>query len=401
MNYFKDENLNLLFSTLKEKYIKTSRLSGSIKIIPNVSEAYKIGRFLGLNLKPDEENIIKIKDIEKAINKSKFEGLNLIEILNYLYKNLKTKEEIITEEILRKNLLLKELLKTYENTPIYLWFVENITKKDIYQKVMYILTHEKKLIYNILSSLINLPAQKGKMVNISIFSSIITKDPHYFDLDTSHNHDLVWFICKFKEIEFNNNRAFKIDVLNSVGIYMDNISNFVITFNLYGPTYLNELSNKKEVAILSLNNLNNLEEVYSLNKKIIILENPSLLNVIISKNYQSGFIITSGNLNIACYNILDKLKNHEFYYNGDFDPEGLLIADKLLERYQNLSLIGYEKELFLKSISSKELSVSRIKKLTKVNHEKLKEIKEEMIISKKAGYQEKIIDDLLKIIERK
>ncbi len=365
MNYFKDENLNLLFSTLKEKYIKTSRLSGSIKIIPNVSEAYKIGRFLGLNLKPDEENIIKIKDIEKAINKSKFEGLNLIEILNYLYKNLKTKEEIITEEILRKNLLLKELLKTYENTPIYLWFVENITKKDIYQKVMYILTHEKKLIYNILSSLINLPAQKGKMVNISIFSSIITKDPHYFDLDTSHNHDLVWFICKFKEIEFNNNRAFKIDVLNSVGIYMDNISNFVITFNLYGPTYLNELSNKKEVAILSLNNLNNLEEVYSLNKKIIILENPSLLNVIISKNYQSGFIITSGNLNIACYNILDKLKNHEFYYNGDFDPEGLLIADKLLERYQNLSLIGYEKELFLKSISSKELSVSRIKKLTK------------------------------------
>ena len=44
-----------------------------------------------------------------------------------------------------------------------------------------------------------------------------------------------------------------------------------------------------------------------------------------------GIIVTNGNPNLAVFSLINKLDNHELYYNGDFDPEGLLVADRLKE----------------------------------------------------------------------
>lgn len=398
MNYFKDENLALLFKALHEKYIKTSKLTGTIKINPNHEEASKIGRFLGLNLKAREENIIKITSIEKAISKSKFEGTTILEILNYLYGNITTKQELKESSEAQKRKQIDLLTNYYKESKISSWLKESLTDKQFYAKVMHLLNGEDKSIYNILNALID-RISNPNFINLSIFSSHITKDPHYFDIDSNHTHNLIWFICYYYKIKFNNNRAYKIEILNSVGIYTDNLSNFIITYNLYGTKYLDDLSKRNEVAILSLNNINSLDKVYAKNNKIIILENPSLLEVIMAKKHPSAFIITSGNPNIACYTLLNKLKESKLYYNGDFDPEGLLIANKLFYRYSNLSLFGYTGELFLKAMSNKKISSSRIKKLDSITVPELTIIKECITKTNKVGYQEKIIEDLLTIID--
>ena len=310
-----------------------------------------------------------------------------------------TKRELKESEENQKRNLLDLLTNCYKDSKISSWLEGSLTNKQFYNKVMHLLINDNKSIYNILNALID-RISNPDFINLSIFSSRITKDPHYFDIESNHTHHLIWFICYYYEMDFNNTRSYKIEILNGVGVYTDNVSNFIITYNLCGSKYLDDLSKRKEVAILSLNNINNLNKVYAKNNKIIILENPSLLEVAMSKKYSSAFIITSGNPNIACYRLLDKLKESKLYYNGDFDPEGLLIANKLIDRYSNLELFGYSSELFVKAISNKKISLSRMKKLNNVTNVKLRAIKECIIHTNSVGYQEKIIEDLLTNIDR-
>ena len=112
-----------------------------------------------------------------------------------------------------------------------------------------------------------------------------------------------------------------------------------------------------------------------------------------------GIIVTNGNPNLAVFSLINKLDNHELYYNGDFDPEGLLIADRLKEKYPNLKLIFYDEYYFKKAISDKIISDSRIKKLDNIKCEELFIIKDEILKTKRTGYQEKLIDDIMKWVE--
>lgn len=399
LDYFKDDNLRPLFLALKEKYIKTSKLSGSvIVLLKTEEEASKISRFISQNIKVNVPSKIKINKIEKSILNTKFAGVSLLEIINYLYPNIKTNNDLKIDNINYKNDLMKEFKSFYNRMSIKSWFDINLDNKDFYNKVMNILIHNKELMNNIVSAIEKL-SNNELWFNLSIFASSITGDPHYFDLDGKNLNNLIWFLAKYLDLEDINTRSFKIDVLNQVGVYVDNYSNFVMTYNFLGDNYLDDLNKRGEVAILNLDNILKLKNIYAKNKKVIILENPSLLASIVNLKSNCAFIISSGNPNIAVYKLLDKLDNHEFYYNGDFDPEGLLIADKLKKKYQEqLRLFLYNKECYEDALSNNNISELRLKKLEKVDEFDLKEVKNLILKVKKAGYQEKILDKIIDFI---
>lgn len=98
------------------------------------------------------------------------------------------------------------------------------------------------------------------------------------------------------------------------------------------------------------------------------------------------------------YELLDKFENHVFLYHGDYDPEGLLIADKLKQKYTNLELILYNEELFEKSKSDKKINPSRIKILDNVSSIPLQEITKMIKKTNTVGYQEKVISDIIKYL---
>ena len=98
------------------------------------------------------------------------------------------------------------------------------------------------------------------------------------------------------------------------------------------------------------------------------------------------------------YELLDKFENHVFLYHGDYDPEGLLIADKLKQKYANLELILYNEELFEKSKSDKKINSSRIKILDNVSSISLQEITKMIKKTNTVGYQEKVISDIIKYL---
>ena len=97
---------------------------------------------------------------------------------------------------------------------------------------------------------------------------------------------------------------------------------------------------------------------------------------------------------------MDALKDkYNFLYAGDFDPEGLLIAQRLKERYgSSLKFWQYEKRWYEQYISDVVLSESRLKKLDKIYMKELLEIRDCMRFNKKAAYQESMLE-VYKIID--
>ena len=89
------------------------------------------------------------------------------------------------------------------------------------------------------------------------------------------------------------------------------------------------------------------------------------------------------------------LQEHaSFLYAGDFDPEGLLIAQNLKLRYQEkLSFWNYRTDYFSKYLSDVVISENSLKKLDRVTVRELEEIKEEMRRRKRAVYQEAMLEE--------
>lgn len=158
---------------------------------------------------------------------------------------------------------------------------------------------------------------------------------------------------------------------------------------------------------MNMYNLHHIKEGFY-PQKIFIFENPSVFfeicQYILKENRNIGVICSNGQINQCTYLLLDKLAKSRcfFYYAGDFDPEGLLIADKLKQRYQDsLSLIGYEIKLFDQIIySSKQVSTRRYQMLKQLQDKKLQQIAERIKETNSFAYQEGLIKEYKEIIRK-
>ena len=98
--------------------------------------------------------------------------------------------------------------------------------------------------------------------------------------------------------------------------------------------------------------------------------------------------------------LLNKIKNlDKIYYAGDFDPEGLQIADKLKDLYKDEFML-YDEKYYEKIISDKELDLKRIGKLKSIKDKDLKDICDSLRKYKKAAYQELLIDEYKQYIRQ-
>lgn len=86
----------------------------------------------------------------------------------------------------------------------------------------------------------------------------------------------------------------------------------------------------------------------------------------------------------------------EIYYSGDFDPEGIIIANKLKMRYGNkLNFWRFDIEDYLKVISYKKISSISKAKLDNIENSELSPLIEKIKEKGLAGYQELLIEDYI------
>ena len=129
-----------------------------------------------------------------------------------------------------------------------------------------------------------------------------------------------------------------------------------------------------------------------------MVENPAVFSVLIREYPQRTVICGNGQLRLAVLILMDKFScDTVFWYAGDFDPEGLLIAQKLKIRYgERLKLWKYEADLYETYLSEVELSDRRMKKLEQVSVQELQEIREAMYKKRRSAYQESMMEALRK-----
>ena len=406
--YFKNNlGFTRLLTKIYQKYQSLSKFTGSISL-SNLTkeESITLSRFFGNNYQEGANIKVPLKKFISIMESSKYEDFDLGTLIEEYFNTklitnkeskLKSEEDEINyyNEILTKNDSLGTTwLKTIITTKIPPY-------KLIHARYTQNKNNLKKDLINIINLIDNLPKEKTLL---PIYASNYTKDPHYLDLDTKNSNLFFYALSYITKSNYPITRADKIKLLSDYNIEIDTISNYVVTYNLNSnKDYINSFSKNKETLILNIQNILN-TTFDTTTKKVFIFENPSILTEIISRNINASIIISGGFPNTSVYLLIDSLisTGNHIYYNGDFDPEGLIIAKNLKDKYQdNLTLFCYHKEDYHNCLSNKEISLKRLHKLQKITNIDLLEIKELLLKTKLSAYQENNKERIIEFLNSK
>lgn len=189
----------------------------------------------------------------------------------------------------------------------------------------------------------------------------------------------------------------------------DGVSNDVLAYGIHGYRAdgtvhmgLEGFLENQEPVKLTLQTIGNLERIEGQAGMVYVVENPTVFSVLVSEFPKGTFLCGNGQLRLAVLALMDKFPEETvFWYAGDFDPEGLLIAQRLKERYQErLQLWNYCVPWYEKHLSEVRLDAGRVKKLERVRISELQEMKEAIGRERKAAYQEAMIEKLCLSLKR-
>ncbi|MDE5539727.1 MAG: DUF2399 domain-containing protein, partial [Bacilli bacterium] len=387
---------------LKEKYESLGKFTGTIKL-SNITKEEKIDleKFFGETFEEGTTIKIPLSKFDKVISRSRFTDFDYCTLVtSYLgIKKLHTKKDVIKAKKKSYLSFLEDTLQCFENHDLALFLSEILTNQNAISRIIKRKYHGDS---NALSDLLkkidilisNIPKYP---TSLPLYASL-TGNPHFLDFNTSTSNLFFHILSGLKHELMPITNHDKQTMLESINVYNDTLSNFVITYNLKNDQELESFSKYGPIN-LNIDNINHLHNVTGINNQIFIFENPSILNYF--KTRDISIIITSGIPNLAFYSLLERIdKNVMLYYNGDFDPEGLLIASKIKELFPNVELFCYSIEDYNATKASECFNDGRLKKLEHLNSSNLETIKNLLEQNKKAGYQENNIRRIEKYISK-
>lgn len=407
---------NKIMEVFKEKYKKTGKLTGKVKLTNISKEEGLVLGSIDHSLFGAQEGSLSVKKFIDFFSQGKFEGIDFIQVLKEYFgeKNLKTNKEIKeNKEVIKEEFFIR-LFNELKNEKVKLWLKEALSlKKSGYQSILRGYRENPNELFNVLFNIDKgfnyLDLKKEEYIPLAKFSSIITKDSHYFDIDNFQGKLLIACIGYIYNINIETTEN-KNEALMKVNIIRDEISNFTITYGLIICKGDKEIESYKwfreerQPMILNTYNLNFIEEIKAIHNKAYVFENPTVFYELLKRTEKlpTTLICTSGQPNISSLILLDKLvkAKADIYYSGDFDPEGIQIASNLKERYkEHLKFLGMNVENYLK-IKGNNSFEERMGKLSNVKNEEFKELIDSMKKYKMAGYQELLIEEYYNIIKK-
>ena len=417
VEYFKKKPVyEKLFNEFKKKYESHGKIGG-IAVLTGLSTGDKedISSFLMKDFTSEEEVRVSAKLFEKALLKSRFSSLTTLDIITrYFGIKLRTNKEKSEEDVGKRAEYLAELTGYTDKAYIKEWLTGVFcTGADGAVVIARSYNADKNELKIILQKLIKaipmLPYFQGgkKKELLAVFAAQAAGNPHFFDDNTLAGNLLTAFLRDYFRFGYEDdlseaeNRS---KVLFNAGLIKDTLSNDVIAYGIRGRCVDGSLHqgmegflHQKEPVKLSLLTLANLEETFtnSIDRRVYIVENPAVFSILTSRFPEKAFICSYGQIRRAVFMLLDLFdKNIVFSYAGDFDPEGLLIAERLKKRYgERLIFWKYETDIYLKYMSEEKLTKQRIKKLDGVRDAALLKIAELMREEGRAAYQESMLEE--------
>ncbi len=436
LDYFQNRPaFQKLFEGLKEKYASLGYFGGKV-VLDGLTQEEKneFGGFFRKDYQGKKRVRISAEQFRSSLEESRFAGISPENILEaYFGETLITKKEERQRDELQRETFFQELVETYRGTIGGKW-LETVLKE--HKKGYYIFRRQyrenpenlRNIIRRVMNGIdsLSLPSyghhmsirfgetdlkeekDKKEMSSLAVFAAEASGNPHCFDSGTTEEKLLLAFLSDYfsrndspeKEPELLSETEQKNRLFFQAGILKDDLSNMTLAYGIRGRKNNEELHRglegyflENEPAHITLRTLGSLHHAEAQQEDVYVLENPAVFSAVIEKYPACAAVCVSGQPGLATLVLLDMLReNHKFHYAGDFDPEGLLIAQSLKERYGNgLELWNYQAEWYEKYLSDTILEDFRLKKLEKIYLKELQEIKQCMYKEKRAAYQESML----------
>jgi Protein of unknown function C-terminus (DUF2399)./Protein of unknown function N-terminus (DUF3323). len=245
-------------------------------------------------------------------------------------------------------------------------------------------------------------------MRLPYFSHRISGNPHTLDIG-SRTGNVFLHVLQMKRREQPNLSGSRTELYNdlllSFHLVRDDVMNFVA---------VNGLIAEKDGAVhpmwqaavdlrvswnVPLRHLLELDTVHPLKgKDVYLLENSGVFSTFLEARPDLALVCTNGQFRLAVWILLEKLAaaGCTLHYSGDFDPEGLQMADQVMSRFDGqVQLWGMDTAHYLASSPSVPISHQRLLKLNTIKSEQLDPLIRQIRSTKRAGYQEGITQLLL------
>lgn len=414
--YLSDNEFSEFMQLWKKQYEKYGTCKGSIDLVLNDSNRECISGLMGKDYYGVDCVHITFRQLQKAILNTKYENCDFNEVLKmYFNQGVFTNKHRQEQEQIRVQNIFKQFFK--QEGKSQQWIYNTYTNRDsVYIRIVQASKENEQKCINtvcvVMKALNHLPMWENKKENISIFASYHTKNPHAFDKNTFAYYLMMHGIVYFLKVGFPKTNLEQNEILYRAGLYQDGISNYcsvarLQAFNENNQPHLGWTGFYDSYEALNVN-MDNLLHIHFITccDRVYIVENPSVFQALLKKIKKEkiekiGLVCTNGQLNYSAYLLLDILVNSniEIYYSGDMDPEGLLIADKIKQRYPSIKLWCYDVRQYEISKSKEQATDQRMHMLDALKDETLIRIGKCISENKnRVGYQENMIEEYHKTL---
>ena len=415
-----------LFRLIREKYSGLGHLGGRVTLTGLTPEDRKdLEGFFQKDFSAPKNISISATMMEHALSKSKFADLSWEDILEeYFEKPLTVKREIEQQRRDDREAYFQNLFRKYEQSKGGRWLKYTVlNRKEGFQILMqqYKENSEQlmQVIAQIMACINQLPVYRTgadgriKREMLAVFAAQTTGNPHYFDEGRIGERLMIAYLSEAFAAEaqgLTQKTEQKNSLWYAAGILKDDLSNDVLCYGLHAKMRsgaqhqgIEGFFKQQEPMRLTLYTLGNLQEMRSEadDGKVYVIENPAVFSEIVRRHPKTAAVCTDGQPRLAAFVLMDLLKAHTmFYYMGDYDPEGLLIAQRLKERYgDRLVLWNYRAQWYDRYVSDVVITDARMRKLHKIHVPELMTVKEAIERERRAAYQETMLEEFIDEID--
>lgn len=402
----------------RKKWESYGKVTGSITLKKtSEDERRALGGIVGKNFM-DETIKISFLEFEQGLQKTRFAPIDMKKVLECYFGNvIYTHQEKKIQAQMKKDEFFDAIFASFadcmdKDSIVFRWLLElENQKKYGYQILVKEFTQNSKeaklLAYNVGKALYRLEDEEREENQLAVFSAEISGNPHYFDRGTTAAQLLTHAVCYWKNLEVPQSAYEWRECMQEVGLVSDNIASMVHAYGVQmemidglHPAY-EAFCQRKEPYVLTMENLKSIVGAKANSNKVFVVENEMVFIYLVEniKNQEVTLLCTSGQLRVAAFKLLTYLikSGAVIYYSGDLDPEGMDIAERLWQKYGEairlwrMNISDYEK-----SISNEKLNDRRMTKLDHLKNPMLRCTAEKVKQERRAGYQENLLEDLLR-----
>ena len=395
----------------RDKYNSYGRFGGKV-VLKNLKsrDIEELEGFFGKSFHGQKSVTVSAEKFQQALKESRYKDIPPKCLLEDFFGEPllgKQEQKLLREQ--EKEKIWQKFLEDYKETVTEMTaeLLRNIVKDSDSQELA---EWDRALrlgaeIYN------HLPYRQSDKLYLAVFASMMTGNPHAFDNGTVAGNFLYQMIqmdLEIRKIKIESSEIFpaykRQKSYLTAGIMLDDISNYAMLYQVEAVKKdgsfhkgMEGFASEQHIVQVPLAVITEWESLYCPQDEIYIVENPSVFAVLCGKekagNVRRAYMCMNGQPRLASLIILELLAKSGtiVYYAGDFDPEGLLIAQKLSTYYPGTFHFWHmTKEDYALCCSEEEISQKRLKMLDSITDDRLRPVAEQIAKRKKSGYQEKL-----------